>query len=328
MSSIGKDIRKAAKILSEGGLVAIPTETVYGLAANAFNEEAITNIFKVKNRPSFDPLITHIASINDLKDLTSDIPLTAKKVVANFWPGPLTVILPKTAKISDLITSGLDSAAFRVPNHPITSKLLALVDFPLVAPSANPFTYVSPTTAQHVADQLGDKVDYILDGGPCSIGLESTIISFTKQTPKILRLGGLSTEEIEQVIGSIDIQTHSSSTPEAPGMLTSHYSPGKPLLVGKLEDLLKENIEKKVGIISFKKSFSAYINSVLAPSGNLCEAAQNLFKSLRWMANQPVDIILTEFVPNHGLGRAINDRLTRASCLPASMASKYKNYNI
>ncbi len=313
MSSIGKDIRKAAKILSEGGLVAIPTETVYGLAANAFNEEAITNIFKVKNRPSFDPLITHIASINDLKDLTSEIPSVAKKAATIFWPGPLTVILPKTDKISDLITSGLDSAAFRVPNHPITSKLLDLVDFPLVAPSANPFTYVSPTTAQHVADQLGNKADYILDGGPCSIGLESTIISFTKQTPKILRLGGLSAEEIEQVIGSIDIQTHSSSTPEAPGMLTSHYSPGKPLLVGKIENLIKENIEKKVGIISFKKSFPSYINSVLAPSENLTEAAQNLFKSLRWMANQPVDIILTEFVPNHGLGRAINDRLTRAS---------------
>ncbi len=313
MANIGTDINKAAEILSNGGLVAIPTETVYGLAANAFNGVAITKIFKAKNRPSFDPLITHVSNISDLAELASSIPDEASSIAIKFWPGPLTMVLPKTNKISDLITSGLDSAAFRIPNHPITTKLLASIDFPLVAPSANPFTYVSPTTAQHVADQLGDKVDYILDGGPCSIGLESTIISFTKQAPKILRLGGLSAEDIEQVIGPIDIQTHSSSTPEAPGMLTSHYSPGKSLLVGNIAQLIEKNRNKNIGIISFKEAYPQYINNVLSPSESLGEAAQNLFKSLRWMANQPVDIILTEFVPNHGLGRAINDRLTRAS---------------
>ncbi len=313
MGIIGTDIKKAAKILSEGGLVAIPTETVYGLAANAFNEEAVTAIFKVKNRPSFDPLITHITKGTKLNELASEIPEKAKILLEKYWPGPLTIVLPKTKKINDLVTSGLDSAAFRIPNHPITHTLLESVPFPLVAPSANPFTFVSPTTAQHVADQLGNNVDYILDGGSCSIGLESTIVSFTTNTPKILRLGGLGAEEIEQVIGPIKIQTYSSSAPEAPGMLTSHYSPGKPLLVGNIEQLIEENKEKKIGIISFKKVFPTYINDVLTPSENLAEAAQNLFKSLRWMANQPVDIILTEFVPNHGLGRAINDRLIRAS---------------
>ncbi len=313
MANIGTDINKAASILREGGLVAIPTETVYGLAANAFNEDAVTKVFSAKNRPFFDPLITHISGIDQLDSLATHIPEKASELTHRYWPGPLTIILPKTDKLSDLISSGLDSAAFRVPKHPLTTTLLKTVSFPLVAPSANPFAYVSPTTAQHVADQLGDKVDYILDGGPCSIGLESTIVSFTKNTPKIVRLGGLSAEEIEQVIGSIDIQTHSSSAPEAPGMLTSHYSPGKPLLVGQLEALISKNMEKKIGIISFQRAFSSHINSVLSPKGDLAEAAQNLFKSLRWMANQPVDIILTEFVPNHGLGRAINDRLTRAS---------------
>lgn len=313
MTNIGTDVKKAAKILSEGGLVAIPTETVYGLAANAFNEEAVTNIFKAKNRPLFDPLITHIAHANQLENLALNIPEKVNKLTDKFWPGPLTIVLPKTNKISDLITSGLDNAAFRVPNHPLTSSLLEMVDFPLVAPSANPFTYVSPTTAQHVADQLGNKVDYIIDGGSCSIGLESTIISFTDKTPKILRLGGLSEEEIEKVIGKVDIQTHSSSTPQAPGMLSSHYSPGIEIKVGNIEKLISENSEKKIGIISFEKPFPDYLNSVLAPSGNLPEAAQNLFKSLRWMGNQQVEIILTEFVPNHGLGRAINDRLKRAS---------------
>lgn len=313
MSNIGTDVKKAAKILSEGGLVAIPTETVYGLAANAFNAEAVTSIFKAKNRPSFDPLITHIADVNQLDSLVSQIPEGVQLLIKKFWPGPLTIVLPKTEKISDLITSGLDSAAFRIPKHPLTKLLLNEINFPLVAPSANPFTYVSPTTAQHVEDQLGEKVDYILDGGPCSIGVESTIISFTNSTPKILRLGGLGAEEIEQTIGKVDIQTHSNSKPQAPGMLSSHYSPGVEIKVGNITELIPENIGKKIGIISFKKPFPDYLNSVLAPSGNLSEAAQNLFKSLRWMGNQQVDIILTEFVPDHGLGRAINDRLKRAS---------------
>lgn len=164
MSIIGTDVQKAAKILSEGGLVAIPTETVYGLAANAYNESAVTNIFKVKNRPSFDPLITHISDAKQLNSLAAFVPEKAKLITSKFWPGPLTIILPKTNKISDLITSGLNNAAFRVPNHQLTNRLLEAVKFPLVAPSANPFTYVSPTTAQHVEAQLGDKVDYILDG--------------------------------------------------------------------------------------------------------------------------------------------------------------------
>ncbi len=313
MGKIGTDIRKAAKILSEGGLVAIPTETVYGLAANAFNGEAVTKIFEAKDRPFFDPLITHISDISYLKEYATDVPDMAFDLATKFWPGPLTIVLTKTNKISDVVTSGLESAAFRVPNHPIAKSLLESLDFPLVAPSANPFKYVSPTTAQHVEEQLGHKVDYILDGGPCSVGVESTIITLRHDTPIILRLGGVSAEDIEKVIGKVEVHKRSSSKPEAPGMLMSHYSPDVELKVGKIEILIDENSGKKIGIISFKKPFPNYINSVLAPSGNLSEAAQNLFKSLRWMDNQQVEVIITEHVPNHGLGRAINDRLNRAS---------------
>lgn len=313
MSKVGTNVEEAARILSQGGLVAIPTETVYGLAANAFNERAITKVFQVKNRPSFDPLITHIASADKLKPLVQDVPKEAQMLIDRFWPGPLTVVLEKTDIINDLITSGLPTAAFRVPNHSVTQKLLNQIDFPLVAPSANPFTYVSPTSAQHVESQLGDKVDYILDGGSSSVGLESTIVSFKNLPPKILRLGGLSAEEIERVIGTVEIQTHSSSRPEAPGMLSSHYSPGIPVVIGDIDQLIEGNSGKKIGIISYKKAFPDYINSVLAPSGNVAEAAQNLFKALRWMDDQKVEIIVTEWVPNEGLGRAINDRLKRAA---------------
>lgn len=313
MSKIGTDIQKAAKILSEGGLVAIPTETVYGLAANAFNGEAVTRIFEAKDRPFFDPLITHISDVSFLSEFASEVPDTAITLAAEFWPGPLTIVLTKTNKISDVVTSGLESAAFRIPNHPIAKTLLESLDFPLVAPSANPFKYVSPTTAQHVEEQLGHKVDYILDGGPCRVGVESTIITLRHGTPIILRLGGVSAEDIEKVIGKVDVHKQSSKKPEAPGMLTTHYSPTAELKIGEIEILIDENSGKKIGIISFKKPFPNYINSVLAPSGNLSEAAQNLFKSLRWMDNQQVEVIITELVPNHGLGRAINDRLNRAS---------------
>lgn len=313
VGKIGTNIEKAVDIITNGGLVAIPTETVYGLASNAFNSEAVTAIFKAKNRPSFDPLISHVASIEQLETLVWDFPLKARQLANKFWPGPLTLVLPKTSKIDDLVTSGLPNAAFRIPQHPLTLSLLKKIKFPLAAPSANPFGYVSPTTAQHVADQLGSNVDYILDGGPCGVGVESTIVSFASYTPKILRLGGLSIEDIEHEIGTLEVQQHSSSKPQAPGMLTSHYSPGKKLVLGNIETLLKENHSKKTGVISFQKEFPDTINRVLSPAGSLSQAAQNLFKVLRWMANQPIEIIIAEPVPDIGLGKAINDRLKRAS---------------
>jgi L-threonylcarbamoyladenylate synthase len=313
IADIGIDLQIAAKSLEQGGIIGIPTETVYGLAANAFNEAAVLKVFAAKNRPSFDPLITHIAKGADLENLVEHIPEKAQKLIDKFWPGPLTLVLKKKPIISDLISSGLPTAAFRMPSHPLLQELLQRIEFPLVAPSANPFGYVSPTSAQHVASQLGEKIDYILDGGPSKIGLESTIISFEKDIPQILRLGGLSVEEIKGVIGDVAVAISSTSKPSAPGMLSSHYAPKKKVILGDLETLIRLHAREKKGVLSFKENYPSYVNFVLSESGSVNEAATKLFSALRWFESQNVDVILAELVPDRGLGRAINDRLKRAS---------------
>jgi len=313
LAELGNDINRASEILNAGGLVAIPTETVYGLAANAYNDDSVVKVFDAKNRPSFDPLITHISHKNILESLTTSIPTKAQELIDNFWPGPLTLVLPKSDKISNLISSGLNTAAFRMPKHPLLHELLEILDFPVVAPSANPFGYVSPTSATHVNQQLGDKIDYILDGGESKIGLESTIISFDDGQPTILRLGGLSVEDIEAVIGEVKVNIGSSSKPSAPGMLTNHYSPSKKVILGNIEDLIEKYDSSKIGVLSYNKSFERYPNFVLSKGANLEEAAVKLFSALRWFDDQDIDIIITEKVPDIGLGRAINDRLKRAS---------------
>jgi L-threonylcarbamoyladenylate synthase len=313
LAKIGTDSTHAAGILNTGGLVAIPTETVYGLAANAFNEKAVLKVFKAKNRPAFDPLITHVANQEALAPLVKEIPPVAQLLMDEFWPGPLTIILPKTNKISDLVSSGLSTAAFRMPRHKLLQELLEKLSYPIVAPSANPFGYVSPTTAQHVNQQLGEKIDYILDGGASKIGVESTIISFEDEKPTILRLGGLSVEAIEAVVGKVIINTSSGSKPSAPGMLITHYAPSKKVIVGDIEPLLKKYRPAKIGILSYHKKYPGYSNFVLSEKANLDEAAMNLFTGLRWFESQDVELVITEKVPNKELGRAINDRLTRAS---------------
>lgn len=312
---IGKNIEEASTILANGGLVAIPTETVYGLGANALDEQAVVKVFEAKNRPSFDPLITHIAEKAHLSEYAREVPEQAQKLIEAFWPGPLTLVLPKTEKISSLISSGLETAAFRMPRHPLLHELLVNLDFPLVAPSANPFGYVSPTNAQHVFKQLGEKIDYILDGGQTKIGLESTIVGFKDGRPTVLRLGGLSVEEIEAVIGEVDINKTSSSKPDAPGMLSNHYSPSKKVVLGKIEELIEEFAEEKKGVLSFSKNYPKFSTFVLSENGDLSEAATKLFVGLRWFESLDIDVILTELVPDEGLGRAINDRLRRASYL-------------
>ena len=313
MADKGTDTNQAADVLGNGGIVGIPTETVYGLAANAFNEQAVVKVFKAKNRPAFDPLITHIANRDALNPLVEKIPDKALLLMDEFWPGPLTLVLPKTDKISDLISSGLSTAAFRMPRHKLLHELLKKLDFPIVAPSANPFGYVSPTTAEHVNQQLGNKIDYILDGGACKIGVESTIIAFEDDKPTILRLGGLSVEAIETVVGPVNINISSSSKPSAPGMLISHYSPSKAVVLGNIEALIKKHRSEKIGVLSYNKKYPSYPNFVLSEKASLDEAAMNLFAGLRWFETQDVDLVITENVPDEGLGRAINDRLNRAS---------------
>jgi L-threonylcarbamoyladenylate synthase len=313
MATIGTDIQKAKELLRKGELVAIPTETVYGLAADATNALAAAKIFAAKDRPEFDPLIVHVPDLDSAQKYVSEIPAKAVTLANLFWPGPLTLILKKNLIIPDLVTSGMNTVGIRCPDHSLTRQLLKELPFPLAAPSANPFGYVSPTRAEHVNEQLGDKIGYILDGGPCKVGIESTIVGFENQKPVIYRLGGLSLEKIEHTIGKVDLLTYSTSNPKAPGQLKSHYAPGHKLILGNMNDLLSKHKSKNIGILSFKTSYELPHEIMLSPSGSLEEAAKNLFAALRQFDKLPIDLILAELVPDEGLGRAINDRLRRAA---------------
>jgi len=316
MAETGKDITRAKALLEAGKLVAIPTETVYGLAANALNVEAVTGIYLSKNRPYFDPLIVHVGEMSAVMNYVEDIPSKALELMKKFWPGPLTILLPKKNIIPDLVTAGLDRVGIRCPNHPMTYQLLRSLSFPLAAPSANPFGYVSPTTPKHVDEQLGSKIEYILDGGDCVVGVESTIIGFEQGDSVIYRVGGLSLEKIESVIGQVRMNVHVSSNPLSPGQMQSHYAPGKPLLLGNISQLYHENEKSTLAVLSFREEYhlSNLRNQiVLSPSGNVDEAAQRLFSALRELDKTDVDFILAEEVPDVGLGRAINDRLRRAA---------------
>jgi L-threonylcarbamoyladenylate synthase len=324
MQHRGTDLILAKKLLTEGKLVAIPTETVYGLAANGLDETAVAGIFSAKNRPTFDPLILHVASIEQAQSLCTDWPEMADKLARAFWPGPLTLILPKADHVPDLTTSGQPTVGIRMPNNRLTLELLSTLPFPLAAPSANPFGYVSPTNAQHVADQLGDRIDYILDDGDCSVGIESTIITIDNGTPKVLRLGGLSLERIADVLGFPVLEhLNQNSNPQAPGQLDQHYSPRCKLIA--LNTMPAEDIEPSVSIIYFSKQeaqrSSDYNSSdgshyYLSDSGDTNQAASNLFSTLRRLDQDNQKVAYFEWAPNEGLGRAINDRLQRAAFQP------------
>jgi len=317
MAEIGKNIDEAIRVLLAGELVGIPTETVYGLAGNALDPEVVLKIFDVKKRPAFDPLIVHIGNQKTLGELILEIPDQAVKLASEFWPGPLTLILPKKKIIPDVVTSGLATVAVRMPDHDLTLRLLNSLPFPLAAPSANPFGYVSPTTARHVADQLGHKISYILDGGECDIGLESTIIGFEHEVPVIYRLGGKSVEEIEDRVGRVKVTHTSSSRPNAPGMLHSHYAPGeKKVFLGHWEEYRKLLDADKTVLIRFNEpdpQFPRERQALLSEKGDLREAAKNLFTTLRKLDAPGITYIVAELMPEEGFGRAINDRLRRAA---------------
>lgn len=309
---IGTDPERAAQHLRRGDVVAIPTETVYGLAANTFDTDAVLRIFTTKQRPSFDPLIVHIGRSEDVGRVVRELPPGAEELMLAFWPGPLTLVMPKHAAVPDLVTSGLDTVGVRMPAHPMALQLLQQLEFPLAAPSANPFGYVSPTTAQHVADQLGEAIPYILDGGACAVGVESTIIGWEGDRWVLCRPGGVAVEAIEAVIGRIPTAAH-HVIPAAPGMLESHYAPRKPVHVGDVAALLEKHGRMRLGVISFSKSYTVERSTVLSPQGDLAEAARNLFAALRELDASDVVAILAEHFPDEGLGRAINDRLRRAA---------------
>lgn len=317
MAEIGIDIKKAADLLNSGDVVAIPTETVYGLAANALNPEAVKKIFETKQRPTFNPLIVHTDSLEKIKYFVEEIPLKAKMLIEELSPGALTYVLKKKSIVPDIVTGGKDSVAIRIPNHNLTLELLKRLEYPLSAPSANPFGFISPTNALHVQEQLGEKIKYILDGGDCSIGVESTIISFLKEEPEILRFGGVSVERIEEIIGKVKIKVDLlNEMPEAPGQLKSHYAPNHKLIIGDINNLLKNYDLNRVGIISFNKIYDLIPiqnQKQLSLDSNLEEAASQLFKAMRDLDKLDIDIILTENFPDIEIGKAINDRLKRAS---------------
>ncbi len=308
------EIQKAAEIIQEGGLVAFPTETVYGLGADALNPYAVARIFEVKNRPQFDPLIVHVADMRQAEILALKFPEKALRLIEKFWPGPLTVVLQKAAIVPDIVTSSLPTVAIRVPNHPMALELIRESGRPIAAPSANPFGGVSPTTAEHVRQSLGGKIDMILDGGPCLVGVESTVISFVGKEPVLLRPGGVSLEEIQAIIGKVEIHTSAVDKPLAPGQLDHHYAPRTPLILDDSLESLPEG--KKIGLLAFQKPKTSYTFAaieILSEKGDLKEAAANLFAALRRLDEKNLDLIVAHPVPHAGLGRAINDRLYKAS---------------
>ena len=305
-------IKKAATIIRAGGLVAVPTETVYGLAADATNDDAVARIFEAKERPQFNPLIIHVADLAMAKNYAEFTPL-AEKLATAFWPGPLTLVLPRQNQdVSLLVSAGLETIAIRMPAHDLAQSLIKAVDRPLAAPSANRSGTISPTEPDHVRASLGDKVQMILDGGAASIGLESTIIKVDGDSATLLRPGGLSRQEIEKVIGKPLLKSTNEEKPQAPGMLASHYAPNAKM---RLNAQSPKDGEAFLGFGDNSTDGQSALN--LSEAGDLREAAANLFRHLHALdalaKKHGLQTIAVAPIPNDGLGEAINDRLQRAA---------------
>ncbi len=308
-----ENIKLAAKAIKEGELVAFPTETVYGLGANGLDANSVAKIFEAKNRPSFNPLILHINSEGQLYQI-ADIPnKLIHNLIEKFWPGPLTIVLPKKKIVPDIVTAGHETVAVRMPKNDIALKLIEFSGVPIAAPSANKFSQLSPTQAIHVNNQLGEKVKIILDGGRCDVGVESTIVAFLENKFVLLRPGGLSIDLIEEVVGKMERRTIIEN-PIAPGQLPFHYAPKvKIKFLDSVTDLDLTN--KKIGGLFFSEAISEIqfdVVKILSSSRNLIEAASNLFSMLHEFENEDLDLILVERIPEENLGIAIMDRLIKA----------------
>ena len=321
LAAAPKAIREAAEIIRDGGLVAFPTETVYGLGADALSSRAVAKIFEVKNRPFFDPIIVHVESLEALEKLTcisgtqdSILHAKVKKLAEKFWPGPLTLVLPKKEIVPDIVTAGLSTVAIRMPSHPVALRLIAEAGRPIAAPSANPFGNLSPTTAEHVRNQIGGEIDMILDGGPCPVGIESTVLDLSSPEPVVLRPGGLPIEAIEKLLGKVEIASDAgSSRPRAPGLLTRHYSPRTPLVI--LGKRVTPRREENAGLLAFQAPIEGPFRKVeiLSDRGDLREAAARFFACLHELDKAGLAIIYAEPVPEIGLGQAIMNRLRKAA---------------
>lgn len=318
MPEIIKDIYLAKEALDKGRLVAIPTETVYGLAGNALCKNAVSAIFTAKGRPAFNPLIVHVNSFDAVKDVATGIPAMAMELAETFWPGPLTLLLNKKARIPEETTGGLSTVAVRVPKHKLTLSLLQKLDYPLAAPSANPSGRTSPTCAMHVKNYFDTQFPYILDGGDCPRGVESTIIGFDNGVPVLYRHGAITAEAISSITGKLKFNEKGKSNEEpcAPGMLSRHYATEKSLLMSKDPISLAASLTPlKAGILFFKgkvRTTPEHFSRVLSATGDLEEACRNLYAHLHEIDSQDVDLIIAEQVPDTGLGATINDRLRRA----------------
>lgn len=323
------DLERAGRALAGGRLVAFPTETVYGLGADAFDPIAVAGIFEAKRRPSFDPLIVHIAAPGDARLVAAEIPPKAQALMDALWPGPLTLILPKREDVPDIVTSGLPSVALRCPAHPVAREIIRRAGVPVAAPSANPFGYLSPTTAAHVASMLGDRIDFIVDGGPCRVGVESTVLDMTVDPPRILRPGGMDAAEIERIVGQIELFDRKVASPTSPGQLESHYAPHAALhLYGQgelpgaaLRSGALAGPDPAAAALVFDSGAAERLRETelfgvvecLSAMGDPREAAARLFSLLHRFDAEGRPRVWAERIPPEGLGAAVNDRLYKAS---------------
>lgn len=314
-----ENIAKAATLIRNGDVVAFPTETVYGLGANAFNPEAVQKIFTIKERPNFNPLIVHLTNVEQIESISSykenDRLIELLQKVQHFWPGPLSVILPRKENIPTVVTGGLDTVAIRIPSHPIARALIDKSGYPIAAPSANKFTHISPTKAEHVEKSLGKDI-FILDGGSTTVGLESTVITLVTNPPQLLRPGFVTFESLKMALGEIEHGAKTSDHPASPGMIKRHYAPNTPLFF--LDKIDLNSIPKNSALISFGErelnditKFSEVI--YLSKNGNLEEVCANLFSSLYKLDNKGYEMILIDSCSEDGLGLAIMDRISRAA---------------
>ncbi len=310
---------RAAGIIRDGGVVAFPTETVYGLGADATNPAAVARVFELKRRPSFDPLIVHVADLGSAWTYGDLARPHAAELIRRFWPGPLTLVVPRTERVPRIVTAGLDTVGLRMPAHQTALALIRAAGCAIAAPSANLFGHVSPTTASHIAEQL-PEVDLILDGGPCRVGVESTIVALGGPLPLVLRPGGISLEELEQVVGPVLLESRTPEVPQGPGQLSRHYATRTRLeILGEDNPAAQPGPREKVGLVALKCPLNPARYAaveVLSEPGDLREAAANLFAALLRLDRLGLDRIVAVPLPEQGLGLAIMDRLRRCSTGP------------
>lgn len=310
---LDRSIDEGAEVIRAGGLTVFPTETVYGLGADAMNEEAVRKIFRAKDRPYADPLISHVSSRDMVIPMVQSICEKAEQLMDAFWPGPLTLVFPKSPSVPDVVTAGNPTVAIRMPSHPVARDLISRAGVPVAAPSANSFGRTSPTTAEHVIDQLEGRFDAIIDGGACRVGVESTVLSLLTEPPTLLRPGGVTIEELESVVGPVAVKGSSPKVFDSPGMFPSHYAPKTPMVI--VDDPSAYAHEEHIAVLLFTPDGIDYRSEtfILSRSADPAEAAANLYDMMRRIDRKQLRLIVAQRLPSEGIGAAVNDRMGRAA---------------